>query len=322
MKKITCIFLGLALSFTLLAAPAFAEENNNNNLPDLTFLQAQIEQLKIQIEELISQIALLQQTREQVQETAAELRQTLRLTRTLQLGMRGEDVELLQKILATDSDIYPEGLVTGYFGPLTQNAVKNFQKIAGLDQVGNVGPQTMERLNQLLTEGAGKSGKVPPGLLIAPGLRKKLGLEIVEPLPGQKLPPGIARKIIGQEPIEDEDEDDVIFAVSDVEVIDITASSAKITWLTNLEADSKVWYSTEPTLVLGGDTDFEESAELVLNHEIVLTGLTENTDYYFVAGSTVDEDISDISEEMSFTTAELENGDENGDEDNDNNEED
>ncbi len=300
MKKIIAIFLGLAFSLTLLTSPALAEDNNND-VPDILALQTQIEQLREQVERLMEQIALLQQTREQVHQTADQLRQTLQLTRTLQLGMSGEDIKLLQEILTTDPDIYPEGLVTGYFGPLTHQAVKRFQKAAGLAQVGIVGPQTMTRLNQLLTEGAGKSGQVPPGLLIAPGLRKKIGLEITEPLPGQKLPPGIARKITDRDPVDDKD-DDIVFEISDIEVSKITASSAMITWQTNLKATSKVWYGVEPALQLDEDTDFEENNDLVLNHEIVLTGLTEETEYYFVVSSVVDEDVYDISEEMFFQT--------------------
>ena len=71
--------------------------------------------------------------------------------------MTGDDVETLQQILATDPDIYFEGLVTGYFGQLTKNAVKRFQKATGIEQVGQVGPKTLSKLNDLLKEGAGNS---------------------------------------------------------------------------------------------------------------------------------------------------------------------
>jgi len=109
--------------------------------------------------------------------------------------MSGNDVKILQEILATDRDIYPEGLTTGYFGSLTEKAVKRFQKLANLEQTGTVGPKTLSKINELLKEGAGSSGKVPPGLLIAPGIRKKLGGMVPQPLPGQILPPGIEKKI-------------------------------------------------------------------------------------------------------------------------------
>ena len=49
------------------------------------------------------------------------------LTRQLEVGSRGQDVSDLQAFLAKDSTIYPQGLVTGYFGSMTQTAVSNFQ---------------------------------------------------------------------------------------------------------------------------------------------------------------------------------------------------
>jgi hypothetical protein len=51
----------------------------------------------------------------------------LSLTRTLSLGSEGNDVSQLQQFLATSPSIYPEGKVTGYFGALTEAAVKRFQ---------------------------------------------------------------------------------------------------------------------------------------------------------------------------------------------------
>jgi len=60
--------------------------------------------------------------------------------------------------------------------------------------VGVVGPITRSRINQLLADGAGNSGKVPPGLLIASGIAEKLGGAPGIP-EGQTLPRGIAKKL-------------------------------------------------------------------------------------------------------------------------------
>jgi len=86
-------------------------------------------------------------------------------SRSLQKGVRGNDVSELQRLLAEDTDIYPEGLVTGYFGSLTENAVKRFQKKYGIETVGIVGPKTQAQFNVMITAGAGASGNVPKGLL-------------------------------------------------------------------------------------------------------------------------------------------------------------
>jgi len=69
------------------------------------------------------------------------------LYRQLQLGMSGGDVSTLQIFLAKDATIYPQGLVTGYFGFLTKSAVSNFQSRNGLETVGRVGPLTMALIN-------------------------------------------------------------------------------------------------------------------------------------------------------------------------------
>ena len=47
--------------------------------------------------------------------------------RTLMLGTTGRDVAELQTALAEDPTLYPEGLVSGYFGSATERAVKRFQ---------------------------------------------------------------------------------------------------------------------------------------------------------------------------------------------------
>lgn len=70
------------------------------------------------------------------------------LYRQLETGMSGSDVSSLQTFLATDATLYPQGLVTGYFGFLTKSAVSNFQTRNGIPAVGRVGPQTIPVINQ------------------------------------------------------------------------------------------------------------------------------------------------------------------------------
>lgn len=85
------------------------------------------------------------------------------ITTTLDFGARGDNVIQLQTYLATNASIYPEGLVTGYFGALTRTAVERFQTAQGIVSsgtpattgYGRVGPQTMARINALM-------GNTPP----------------------------------------------------------------------------------------------------------------------------------------------------------------
>jgi len=70
-------------------------------------------------------------------------------TSTLIRGMSNENVKRLQTLLATDPSIYPEGTVSGFFGPATERAVKAFQTKYGLSPVGQVGPQTRAKLAEI-----------------------------------------------------------------------------------------------------------------------------------------------------------------------------
>jgi N-acetylmuramoyl-L-alanine amidase len=63
----------------------------------------------------------------------------------LKQGAKGDSVYLLQLLLYKHGS-YPEGLLTGYFGGLTRNAVETFQNAEGLEAVGFVGPRTAAAL--------------------------------------------------------------------------------------------------------------------------------------------------------------------------------
>lgn len=79
------------------------------------------------------------------------------LTSQVSVGDTSSDVTSLQMFLVADRSIYPEGLVTGYFGPLTKAAVVRFQERYGIDPVGRVGPLTLAKINNLITTGGWSS---------------------------------------------------------------------------------------------------------------------------------------------------------------------
>ncbi|MDP3799926.1 MAG: peptidoglycan-binding domain-containing protein, partial [bacterium] len=60
-------------------------------------------------------------------------------------------------------EIYPEGTVSGFYGPKTTAAVKKFQTKYGLNPVGRVGPATMAKLNEVLS---GSVEKVTPSVSV------------------------------------------------------------------------------------------------------------------------------------------------------------
>lgn len=79
------------------------------------------------------------------------------LNRQLEVGSSGADVSALQTFLAGDPSLYPQGLVTGYYGVLTKAAVTNFQIRNGISAVGRVGPITLAALNLRMAGGEDSS---------------------------------------------------------------------------------------------------------------------------------------------------------------------
>ncbi len=120
----------------------------------------------------IDKVALL---KKQIQETQAKIAQKIGqsqgqgafgatppafgvFAKNIAPGQKDDEVKRLQQLLATDKDIYPNGVANGIFGPATMRAVKAFQKKYGLAQVGSVGPLTRKKLQEVF----GKGTPVPP----------------------------------------------------------------------------------------------------------------------------------------------------------------
>lgn len=124
-----------------------------------------IEELKAKITEILAKISQLRAQLQQLSggeilEVPLEISADYRFTVNLEYGQKGDDVRYLQVFLkAQGLEIYPEGLVTGYFGPLTQAAVIRFQEKYRDDILapweitegtGFVGKTTRVKLNELL----------------------------------------------------------------------------------------------------------------------------------------------------------------------------
>ena len=83
------------------------------------------------------------------------------LTRSLGIGSTGSDVSALQVFLAKDVTLYPQGLITGYYGFLTKSAVSNFQSRNNISPVGVVGPVTLPVLNAQMGGGTFGDASAP-----------------------------------------------------------------------------------------------------------------------------------------------------------------
>ncbi len=264
-------------------------------------IQDLIATLQKQIETLKGQLAALETTRGAVHDT-------LKVISQLHAGMSGEDIKLLQEILAADPDVYPEGTISGYYGRRTAQAVKRFQAKHGLEQMGHVGPKTLQKLNEELDKNPitkedstqRHCAIVPPGHLIAPGwLRKHDGVAPVVP-PCQALPPGIAAKL-GLATTTPPIKDHTAPIIHQVSATGITSTSTHITWMTNEPATSKVWYGTS-TPAVSATAWMVSDGTLVSLHDLTLSNLAATTTYYYVVGSSDAAGNTATSSETNFHT--------------------
>src|SRR3989344_4419311 len=151
--KITSLIFIILLS-VFLPASFTPLENNGDFLPGQIFaqnpdLQEKITLLKQQIVDLQTKMAELKLQLAEIQKTEEVPKTEIKFTKTLYRERMNEEVKQLQDFLKQFPDIYPEGLVTGYFGFLTETAVKKFQEKYGIESIGVVGPETRAKLNEL-----------------------------------------------------------------------------------------------------------------------------------------------------------------------------
>lgn len=90
-------------------------------------LRVQINDLLAKIQALQTQISAGTNTTSTVPTSPAPAGICPRVSRVLKLGDSGADVTRLQQFLSLDPVVYPERNVSGYYGPLTEAAVKRFQ---------------------------------------------------------------------------------------------------------------------------------------------------------------------------------------------------
>lgn len=168
-------------------------------------------------------------------------------------GSRGANVSNIQAFLASTPSFYPEGLITGYFGTLTQAAVQRFQAFYGIVSSGSpsstgygrVGPSTMTKMNALIA-----GGSVPTtGDISAPYIS------------------GITTAT--------------------------SSTGATFSWSTNESATARLYYSTSPIRFTEGDersvgfavtsgTSANFDSAMRTLHSASVSGLSPNTIYYYL----------------------------------------
>lgn len=310
-RKITHWLVALTIVANIAPGAVFAQTASTSaNATAIADLLRQIQLLNQQISNLKTQT---QQVRSQRKEAVSTLLTALRE------GSQGDKVAMLQALLAADPTIYPEGLISGFYGRLTAAAVKRFQKKHGLAQVGFVGPKTLQKLNEFLEQnpvaleddddddrdhegkGIGVSkrvcAKVPPGHLVAPGwLRKHDGERPIVPL-CQNLPPGIIKQLpTSTTPTSTTDVTAPVIANVGASV---GPTSVLVSWTTNEPADTQMAYGTSTayglTTALG--------PLFLINHSQGISGLSTVTTYHYQVRSKDPAGNLATSTDQSFTTA-------------------
>src|SRR3989344_3918714 len=335
-EKIVSIVVGMSMigGSAILPIAVFAENSPSQgkaNKELIESLKRQIDELEVKKDELK---AKEKELREAAKEVKSEIKETRKLL-SLQLrrGMSGEEVEALQEILSQDSSIYPEGLITGFFGPLTENAVRKFQRKYGIDSIGQVGPLTRVRLNALLEEWQSAGRSLPAGLLKKLG---RLGTTTIATTTATSTraqgefkvtlchKPGYANETItvaipalvahiahgdrmGEcsglptPPTPTTTPDIIPPVISGVTATSVASTSAHITWATNEAADSKVWFATSTPVATSTATP-AINASLVSAHDLLLSTLSASTTYYYKVSSKDSAGNEAISSESSFST--------------------
>ena len=182
--------------------------------------------------------------------------QTTAITTQMEAGDSGAQVSALQTFLAADSAVYPEGLVTGYYGDLTVAAVQRYQCKNGIvcqgdaatTGYGRVGPSTLAKIQiQLGTNPGGGGTNFPP-----------TGADVRAPVIG-------------------------------VPTVTTSSNSATVLWATNEPVYSSVLYALAPPALNAESFAAMASVSDItfdMSSSGMLTGLLPNTTYYYVLKST------------------------------------
>jgi peptidoglycan hydrolase-like protein with peptidoglycan-binding domain len=198
----------------------------------------------------------------------------------LDIGETNADVTRLQTFLASNPAVYPEGLITGYYGPLTRSAVERFQAMENIVNsgtavstgFGRVGPSTLAKLNQIIASGSWTGGST-----------------------------GTAGDVSGPQFLN--------------LTKNIGNTSATFTWTTNEPATAKMFYDTNYVRMnegnidstgfgsITGMTNFGTDNQLRTTQSVTLTNLQPNTVYYYTPVATdANGNVSVVGPNDSFRT--------------------
>lgn len=267
-------------------------------------VEAQSEEQQSLRQVILQQILELQQRIQELQQELAIMTggspQIVSFTKKLYRGVRDKEVEKLQELLSNDTEIYPEGLVTGYFGELTAKAVKKFQEkyadelLAPLgltEGTGYVGEKTILKLNALsqiavpATPAAPGEGVATPA---APAEPATSSTAVTTTTPDTTTTTAATT---------DSTSNTTVLVISNVAAGNIGTTYADVSWDTNEASDGAVEYGT--STVYGSVASTTGTAT---SHTASLAQLIAETTYHYRVKSSDDAGNQVYSEDNTFVT--------------------
>ena len=169
-----CTFhAGMVGSITVVAAtptpsptptPSYTYSSTPTPVPQPTAdsLYAQAQSLLARVQQLQQQLGATTGAASNQGSIAVDKSSCPLVGRSLKRSSKGDDVTRLQQFLARDSSVYPEGQVTGFYGALTEAAVKRWQIKYNIVSSGTpattgygvVGPRTAAAIAILCSTGS------------------------------------------------------------------------------------------------------------------------------------------------------------------------
>lgn len=138
--------IAIALLFLVMLTPVARAETTDLSTM-LSRMQSIIAEMEALQQEFKALVSVVDATKPSGQVLGASTSNEPVFTESLEYGETNDDIARIQRLLATDPEIYPYGVDSGFFGPKTQEAIRSLQKRFGLDPVGVIGPATTDLLS-------------------------------------------------------------------------------------------------------------------------------------------------------------------------------
>ena len=235
-----------------------------------------------QLEQLLAQVSALQNQVNSLQPSAGGINNATAIS-TARPGDFNDNVKNIQKFLASDSSLYPEGIINGRFGPATTRAIKRFQQRHGLDQVGNVGPKTLSKIKELISNSslAGQGSIVSNPALTGVIKTVPINPSLIISGPTTTTPPANPApkiSITAPNPIS-APSNSLKLEIFGLNEINITTSTVRIDWHTNKSSFGKMYFSMDP--LVSDNYLVLDTPAIGSSHFFALNTLSSRTKYYY-----------------------------------------